>query len=60
MSILLSPRKKRGGKGIAGLITAEARLGQRGTPAFFGKANALLPGQGANRPEGEFFIRRTL
>ena len=52
-SILLSLRKEtRGGEGIAGLITAEARLGQRETTAFFGEANALLPGQGTNCHRG--------
>jgi hypothetical protein len=59
MSILLSLREETWGKGIAGLITAEARLGQRRTTAFFGEANALLPGQGTNRRQGESLIRRT-
>ena len=49
MSILLSLRKETRGTGIPGLITAEARLGQREITAFFGEANALLPGQGTNR-----------
>jgi len=30
--------------------TAEARIWKRGTTAFFGEANAFLPGQGTNLP----------
>jgi len=30
--------------------TAEARIGKRGTTAFFGEANAFLPGQGIPWP----------
>jgi len=30
--------------------TAEARIGKRGTTAFFGEANAFLPGQGTIGP----------
>jgi hypothetical protein len=45
MSILHSFRKETRGKGIAGLVTAEARLGRRGTtrPADpgFGPGQAL-------------------
>ena len=41
MSLLFLSAKRRGGKGMALLKTAEARLGQRGTAAFFGEANAL-------------------
>src|SRR4030042_5742096 len=36
--------KRRGGKGIARQRGAEARIGERGTTAFFGEANAFLPG----------------
>jgi len=42
--------KRRGGKGMADLKTAEARIGQRGKTAFFGKPDALLPGQGTRVP----------
>ncbi|MCX5912826.1 MAG: hypothetical protein NTV04_12950, partial [Deltaproteobacteria bacterium] len=45
LSCLLSA-KRRGGKGVAWLKTAEALLGQRGITAFFGEANALLPRHG--------------
>jgi hypothetical protein len=38
---------------------AEARLGKRGTTAFFGEANAFLPGQGTSLLQGTTFIRRT-
>ena len=34
---------------MAWLQTAEARIGERGTTAFFGEANVLLPGQGTTR-----------
>ena len=39
--------------------TAEARIGRRGTAAFFGKANAFLPGQGIISPEKVASVRRT-
>lgn len=35
---------------MAGEQSAEARIGYRGTAAFFGKPNALLPGQGTHVP----------
>jgi len=45
MSILLSLREETWGKGIAGLITAEARLGQRRTTALFARRMLFYPGR---------------
>jgi len=42
--------RRRGGKGMALQKSAEARIGQRGTTAFFGEANALLAGHGTTLP----------
>jgi hypothetical protein len=39
--------------------TAEARIGKRGNTAFFGEANAFLPGQGITCPKGTVFFRKT-
>jgi hypothetical protein len=55
-----SPQRDAGGKGMAGLKTAEARIGQRGIIAFFGETNARLPGQGSPWPYGKPSIPRTL
>ena len=41
------------------LKTAEARIGQRGTTAFFGEAHALLPGHGTYLPYGKSSVSRT-
>src|SRR4030042_2889214 len=42
--------KRRGGKGMAYLKKAEARIEYRGETAFFGEPDALLPGQGTRGP----------
>jgi hypothetical protein len=44
----LCPRKERRWQRDRRAETAEARIGKRGTTAFFGEANAFLPGQGMN------------
>ncbi|OGQ00447.1 MAG: hypothetical protein A2Z51_10375 [Deltaproteobacteria bacterium RBG_19FT_COMBO_52_11] len=51
--------KRRGGKGVARHQGAEARIGERGTSAFFGEANAFLPGDGTTWPYGKASIHRT-
>ena len=47
---LLGFRKETRGQRGCQAETAEARLGKRGTTAFFGEANAFLPGQGTHLP----------
>ena len=51
--------KRRGGKGMAGLKTVEARIGKREITAFLGEPNALLPRHGCVWSYGESSIRRT-
>jgi len=51
--------KRRGGKGIARQQGAEARIGERRTTAFFGEANAFLPGHGTTWPYRKSSIHRT-
>jgi len=58
-SFLFLSAKRRGGKGIARQQGAEARIGERGTTAFFGEANALLPGHGTTWPYGKSSVHRT-
>ena len=50
---------RRGGKGIAKQQGAEARMGERGTTAFFGEAHAFLPGQGTTWPYRKSSIHKT-
>jgi hypothetical protein len=56
---LLFPQRDAGGKGWLGNKTRKPASGNRGTTAFFGEMNVLLPGHGIAVPEGTFSVSRT-
>ena len=53
------PQRDAGAKGWLNNKARKPASGNRGTTAFFGEPNALLPGHGTPVPEGKFFVLRT-
>ena len=50
------PQRDAGGKGWLGNKAWKPASGNRGTAAFFGETNALLPGHGTPGQKGKFSV----